>query len=69
LWLFSIVFDTLDASIAFGRQDVLTLPYMMTEQLFALLNQWGLHNIDLPRYCNLGLGHAFRNVQVLLPKN
>jgi len=26
---------------------------------FALLNQGGWHNIDLPRYCNLGLGHAF----------
>jgi hypothetical protein len=32
---------------------------MMREQVFALLNQGGLHNIDLPRYCNLGLGHAF----------
>jgi hypothetical protein len=27
---------------------------MMNKQVFALLNQRGLHNIDLPRYCNLG---------------
>jgi hypothetical protein len=32
---------------------------MMKEQVFALLNQGGLHNINLPKYCNLGLGHAF----------
>jgi hypothetical protein len=32
---------------------------MMKEQVFALLNQGGLHNIDLCKYCNLELGHAF----------
>jgi hypothetical protein len=32
---------------------------MMSKQVFTLLNQGGLHNIDLPRYYNLGLGHAF----------
>jgi hypothetical protein len=31
----------------------------MKEQVFALLNQKGLHNINLPKYCNLELGHAF----------
>jgi len=32
---------------------------MMNEKVFVLLNQRGLRKIDLPRYCNLGLGHAF----------
>jgi hypothetical protein len=32
---------------------------MMSKQVFALLNQGGLHNIDLLKYCSLGLGHAF----------
>jgi hypothetical protein len=31
----------------------------MKEQVFALLNQGQLHNIDLPKYCNLQLGLAF----------
>jgi hypothetical protein len=32
---------------------------MMKEQGFELLNQGQLHNINLPKYCNFGLGHAF----------
>jgi len=33
---------------------------MMKEQVFALLNHKQLHNINSPKYYNLGLGHAFR---------
>ncbi len=29
---------------------------MMREQVFASFNQGGLHDIDLPKYCSLGLG-------------
>ncbi len=29
---------------------------MMKEQVFALLNEGQLHNIDLPKYCDLGWG-------------
>jgi hypothetical protein len=32
---------------------------MTSKQVFALLNQGGLRKIDLPRYYNLGLEHAF----------
>jgi hypothetical protein len=32
---------------------------MMNEQVSVLLNQGQLHNINLLKYCNLGLGHAF----------
>jgi len=40
-WIF-LFFYTLDAGITFSKQ------------VFALLNQGGLHNIDLLKYCNLG---------------